>query len=328
MSGACRENVLIRGFDDLRIVGAAGTTLEAVAPPAPYTIEVATARRVSFESLTIQGAGDRVAMGIGGCSECRVAEVTVTGGIGLYVYDGSTVKLSRVRMTGTGGWASLGAWRSSSVDVEDSVFEDTSGGSGRWCGLCIGENATVNVFRSSVRGYELGIGASSGAHLQLSDGSTVEDNLCAGLDATTGAALTVHTGVRVARNGSACYGAGIRADTTATLTLFTGNVTRRTVDVVDNVAAGIELNHHAVANLDADCLVSGNGGGGVRVRNGSMAIASSPDVSPPRSITVSGHSGSDLSCDSISHINNAAQITGATNNSCVNLSNDDEPGAP
>ncbi len=85
---------------------------------------------MSLESLTIQGAGDRVALGLGGCSECRVTAVTVNGGIGLYAYDGSNVKLSHVRMTGTGGWASAGAWRSVSLDVEDSVFEDTSGGSG------------------------------------------------------------------------------------------------------------------------------------------------------------------------------------------------------
>jgi hypothetical protein len=102
----------------------------------------------------------------------------------------------------------------------------------------------------------------------------------------------------------------------------------RRVEVVDNTGAGIELNHHAVANLDADSVVSGNGGGGLRVRNGSMAIASFPWGSPPRSITVSGNPGGDLFCDSISHINNAAQITGATNNSCVNLSSDDEPGPP
>jgi hypothetical protein len=178
VSGACRENVLIRGFDDLRIVGAPGATLEAGAPPASYTIEVASARRVSLESLTILGSGDRVAMGIGACGACRLTEVTVKGGVGLYVYDGSEVKLSRVRMTGTGGWASVGAWRSSSVHVEDSVFEDTSGGPGRWCGLCAGQNATVNVFRSSLRGYGQGIGADSSAHVQLYDGTTVEQNWC------------------------------------------------------------------------------------------------------------------------------------------------------
>ena len=66
VSGTCRENVLIRGFNDLRIVGAAGATLEVVAPPAPYAIEVDTSRRVSLEDLTIQGTGDRVAIGLGG----------------------------------------------------------------------------------------------------------------------------------------------------------------------------------------------------------------------------------------------------------------------
>jgi hypothetical protein len=329
VSGACRENVLIRGFDDLRIVGAAGATLEVVASPALYAIEVATSRLVSFERLTIQGAGDRVAMGLGGCSECRVTEVTVNGGIGLYAYDGGKVKLSRFRTTGTGGWASVGAWRSVSLDVEDSVFEDTSGGLGRWCGLCVGENATANVYRSSFRGYGQGISANAGAHLQLYDGTIIEGNWCTGLTATTGAALTVHTGTRVANNGSGCFEGGIRVDTAATLSLFPDDVPARRVEVVDNVGGGIDLNHRAVAYFDADSLVSGNTASwGLNVRNGSMAIAPSPWASPPRSMTFSGNTGGDLSCDSISHINNAAQIIGATNNSCANLSSDDEPGAP
>jgi hypothetical protein len=329
VSGTCRENVRIRGFDDLRIVGAAGATLEVVASPAPYAIEVAASRRVSFERLTIQGTGDRVAMGLGGCSDCRVTSVTVNGGIALYAYDGGKVTLSHFRTTGTGGWASVGAWRSVSLDIEDSVFEDVSGSEGRWCGLCVGENATANVFRSSFRGFGLGTSAVTGAHLQLFEGTSVQDNWCSGVDASTGAALTVHTGTRVANNGSGCFAGGIRVDTTATLSFYSDNVPGRRVEVVDNVGGGIDLNHHAVAYLDADSLVSGNTGGwALGVRNGSMAIAPSPWVSPPRLITVTGNPNGDLSCDSISHINNAAQISGATNNSCANLSGDDEPGAP
>ena len=328
VSGTCRENVRIRGFDDLRIVGAAGATLEVVASPALYAIEVATSRLVSFERFTIQGTGDRVAMGLGGCSDCRVTNVTVNGGIALYAYDGGKVTLSHFRTTGTGGWASVGAWRSVSLDVEDSVFEDTSGGVGRWCGLCVGENATVNVFRSSFRGFGLGTSAGTGAHLQLFEGTTVQDNLCSGVDASTGAALTVHSGVRIANNGSSCFGGGIRVDTAATLSFYSDNVPGRRVEVVDNVGGGIDLNHRALAYLDADSVLSGNTAGwGLSVRNGSMAIASFPWASPPRPITVS-NPGGDLYCDSISHINNAAQITGATNNSCANLSSDDEPGAP
>jgi hypothetical protein len=117
-------------------------------------------------------------------------------------------------------------------------------------------------------------------------------------------------------------------DTAATMRFFSDNVPGRRIEVVDNVGSGIELNHHAVASLEADCLVSGNGGAGLNVRNGSMAIAPFPWASPLPSFTVSGNPGGDLFCDSISHINNAAQITGATNNSCANLSSDDEPGVP
>ena len=43
-----------------------------------------------------------------------------------------------------------------------------------------------------------------------------------------------------------------------------------------------------------------------------------------QSVEVSGNNG-DLVCDSISHINNGAQITGTVNNSCPNLHAGDRP---
>ena len=118
--------------------------------------------------------------------------------------------------------------------------------------------------------------------------------------------------------------AGLFVDTAATMSLVSDNVPGRQVEVVDNTGSGIELNHHAVAYLDADILVSRNSGG-LNVRNGSMAIGSYPWASPPRSIRITDNPWGDLTCDSISHINNAAQITGTVNNQCPNLYAGDAP---
>ena len=55
---------------------------------------------------------------------------------------------------------------------------------------------------------------------------------------------------------------------------------------------------------------------GLKVRNASMAMA--PTRHDRRVSRITWNNG-DLICDSISHINNAAQITGTVNNQCPNL---------
>jgi hypothetical protein len=314
VSGNCQENVVIEGFDSLRIVGNAGTTLTPVPPTTANAIEVTASRAVSIEGLTIRITDGRTAILMAACDNCLLKNVTLDGGTGLNAWWGSHVSLSRVTLTGTGGWTSIGAWDAVSLDIQDSVFE---GPYGAWkCGLCVGFNTTGVVLRSTFRGFGQAIGVNEGAQIRIQDGSTLEDNWCGGADVSTGGLLNFDSSF-VRDNGGGCGTGGISVDN-ATLSIANTQVT-------GNAGGGIRLNHHAIAQVGVTTLVSANIGPGLEVRNGSMAIAAQDQQQPEKKAEISGNQGADLRCDSISHINNRALITPTASAQCTNLWDGDGP---
>lgn len=319
--GTCQENLVISGFDDLKIIGKQGATLLAAPPESAFGITVSASRNLSIETLTMRMTGIKAAMAINACDECRLSDITVEGGIALYAGQGGHVDISRLTVTGnTGGWAAIGAWQSVSLFISDSVLD----GGGRWCGLCMGENATADIFRSTFRNFGVGIGADAGAVVQISEDTTIEKNWCNGLQATGGGrigitqnlAFTSGVVANVIDNSGSCWSGGLSLDSASSLSIDHARVT-------GNFGGGIKLNHHAFASLGDGTFVSSNFGPGLEVRNASMAVA----PNPPQTGEVSGNNwnNGDLVCDSISHINNAAQITGTVNNKCPNLYAGDAP---
>jgi hypothetical protein len=314
--GTCQENVVIAGFDDLKIVGKQGATLLAAPPETAYGIEVSASRTVSIETLTMSMTGAKVAMVLSACQDCHIRNVTVDGGMALYAWDGGRANISRLTVTGnTGGWAAIGAWQSVHLSVDDSSFD----GGGRWCGLCLGDNATANVRRSVFQHFGTGIAADQGATVTVIEDTTIEKNWCYGLSSShgrirVGGATGVVANVR--DNASTCWGGGFNMDGGASLSIDHTRVT-------GNNGGGIKLNHHALASLGDGTVISSNFGPGLEARNASMAVG--PYPSQTGEVSGNNWNNGDLVCDSISHINNATQITGAVNNQCPNLHAGDAP---
>jgi hypothetical protein len=311
VSGTCRENVIVTGFDDLTIVGRPGATLLPV--PAGFGIEVTASRQVSIEALTIRMTGAQRAMGFSACDACYVKDVTVDGGQALYALQNSYVTVSRLTVTGnTGGWAGIAAFMSASVIVEDSSFD----GGGRACGLRAGENSTALIYRSEFRNFGVGILSQAGGQVTVYEDTTFAEN-DTGLSATNGGHIDITKGLQgeLAAHVVGNH-VGISVDGNAWLSVGQA-------EIAGNSAKGIVLNHHAFADLRAGTTITSNGGPGLEVRNGSMAMG------PPRytgdTIEVSRNNNGDLVCDSISHINNAIRITGTANNRCLNIHDEDAP---
>jgi hypothetical protein len=325
VSGTCQENVVISGFADLRIVGKPGATLLPVPPQTAYAIEVVGSQTVSIEDLTIRQTGDRVAMSLGTCGDCRLKNVVVDGGVGFYAFEGSHVRVSGLTVTGDGGWTAMGAWHAG-LYIEDSAFD--GGGTEtttRWCGLCMGENATAAVFRSTFEGFGVGIGVDSGAHAQILDHTTIQENWCFGLQVTNGGHAVVQQSSSILGNAFTCWTGGINVDGNATLVVAQNQATGE-VRIAGNRAGGIRLNHHAFATLGGGTVITDNvDGAGLEVRNASMAVAPSLSNPPQATITISGNQWWDLFCDSLSNINNAAQIIGETQVQCGHLWSGDGP---
>jgi hypothetical protein len=315
VSGTCPESVAIEGFADLRIVGSAGATVMSIPGATAYPVSVSASGSVSIEGLTIRVVDDpwKPAIVFWTCEHCRLADITVDGGVGFWAFAWSQVSLARFALTGSGNWGISLA--NAKLDMEDSVLE--GGGPGkRWCGLDVAENAVAVVKRSTFRGFGVGICAASGGQVHLWDNDTVEDNWCGGISASSGSHLAVHQST-VRNNAPNCWSGGVKVDDTARL--FIDHT-----EVSGNTGGGIVVNHQSFARLGVGTVVSNNLGSGLQARNGSMAVA--PE-SPSETVQISGN-GVDLACDALSHINNGAQIAGAvlpTPAQCPNLHAGDGP---
>ncbi len=312
VSGTCHESVTVEGFDDLRIVGAPGAAIESVAGATAYPVTVSASRSVSVESLTVRVTDSawKPAFSFWGCAACRLTDVTVEGGTTFWALGWSQVTALRLRHTGVGGSGPIVA--NSKLDMDDSTFD---GGGNAACGLQVAENGVAVVRASAFRRFYSGVCAASGGQAHFWNANAIEDNLCSGIQVRNAGHVEVHQST-IQGNGGTCFAGGIHVD-------LAGRLFIDTTAVRNNSGGGIVLDHQSFAGLGAGTVVSGNNQGGLRVKNGSMAVAPG---SPGQMVEVSGSSGgADLFCDSTSHVNNAAQIGGATSTQCPNLHAGDAP---
>lgn len=312
VSGTCRESVAVQGFDDLRIVAAPGAVLESVPGDSAYPISVSASQAVSVEGLTIRVTDSpwKPAFFLWTFGQCRLSDVTVDGGTALWAFAWSQISIVRMNLSGAVGGGPVLA--NSKLDMDESTFD--GGGNGA-CGLQVTENGVAVVRTSTFRRFYSGACAASGGQIHFWNKNVVEDNLCDGIRIKNAGHAEVHQST-VRNNGATCWGGGINVDAASRLFIDS-------TEVRDNSGGGIVLNHQAFAGLGAGTVVSGNQGAGVQARNASMAVA--PGI-PAETVQVSGStSGADLFCDTTSHINNGAQITGAGTTQCPNLHGGDAP---
>ena len=329
VSGTCRENVAIRGFDDLRIVAPGAVLIPANVGPATSALEVVGSRFVTIDGLTVQGGEVEAGFRLRSCADCRLTNCVVDGlpaqAFGILAVESSSVTVSACRVL-QGGAFGMGVYASSAV-IADAAFD--AGSQRAWGGITVGAGGSANVLNSIVRNYGVGIGATEGGRVDIGDYAaagpqdstvTIENNWCNGvyLDMTSGVSTVMRTfnRLRVLGNGSVCWGAGISVDT--------GGIfhTASPIDVTSNTGGGIRLGHHALARLTGGGSVSGNDGPGLAAYTDSMVIGPGP-YPPESSLDVQGNQGNDLRCDSTSMITNAARLTGATNVSCAKLWSED-----
>jgi hypothetical protein len=312
VSGTCREAVEVRGFDDLRIVAAPGAALESVPGDSAYPLAVYASRSVSIEGLTVRvtDISWKPAFFFWTCGQCSLTDVTVEGGTTFWAFSWSQVSALRLHHSGAGGGGPVLA--NAKLDMEESSFD--GGGSGG-CGLSAAENAVAVVKASTFRRFSSGVCAASGGQVHFWNGNVVEDNSCSGIQVRNGGHAEVHQST-VRGNGGACLGGGISVDLASRLFVDS-------TEVRSNSGGGILVDHQSFAGLGAGAVVSGNADGGLRLKNGSRAVG---PVNPTQTAEVSGSTGgADLACDSTSHVNNAARITGVTSTSCPNVHAGDGP---
>jgi hypothetical protein len=333
ISGTCQENVLIRGFSDLRLVGSGGAELYA-APGGPgvdnrramFVMEALESNLVTIKGLTIHVADAAIGIVFEGCRQCVVRNCRFESdgaGTALTIAHSSDVRVYGVRVRGLqGSWTSDG----SSLYVEGSDFD---GENASWAGIMTGPGGVVAVEGSRFRRYGAGIHATGGSVVQVrpwttfdrgpSAPTTIEENTCGGVWVDTRASFTIlrPASVRVANNGPECWASGVLVGSGAMASLSA-------IEVTGSTGMGISVSGQSLVTLGPDVRVTGNNGGGLIVSYDSLAMGPPAwDPSTTGDVTIVGNQGNqgypDLACDGSSRITGRGHFTGTPIVDCANF---------
>jgi hypothetical protein len=319
VKGTCSEYVQVRGFEELKLRGLTGATLVQPAGDPDSGVVSAVLMIDNSHGLTIEGlavhSAGATAIGIrGGSSDVRLRDVSVEGG-DIMVFEGSQASIARVAVRNP-RWAAVSTYDQSSVHLEDSLFEDTSGG---WhVGVHVAK-AMVTMHGMVIRDLRQGIYVDDGGIVDLWDftnyvpegGSTevLIENSAGTLDfgcRVSGSVMNVNVPLRITNAGQSWNKetAGVLVENGGVLIAGQG------LDVSGTRGQGVLVTGHSTATL-GNATITGSSHGGLVVVNQSTATLNS-------SITLSGN-GTDLFCDSRSLITGGSNVSGATTVQCANL---------
>src|SRR5437879_6281075 len=136
VKGICTEYVIINGFNRLTLKGAPGAALQqpATTPtnvPGVWVLSIGASRSVTVDGLAIHsGASALGGIGIGqNSTDVRLRNLTIDGPaiFGIEIFEGSQVSLAGVTARDA-GFATLAALDLSDVHIEQSLFEEATGG--------------------------------------------------------------------------------------------------------------------------------------------------------------------------------------------------------
>jgi hypothetical protein len=325
VKGTCSEYVEIRGFEGLTLWSTTGAVLRQPARPggnalvAPLTISAS--RSITIAGLTIRALTDVNSWGVfvrGASADVRLRNATVEGGnIGIAVAENSQVSLAQV--TGRDpGWATLGAWDMSSVHVEDSLFESTTG-EGWKQGIAVGK-ATITIHGTRITNMQVGMGADMGGILDVSNFSSNYPREAGPSDVVIeGPLATVYYGVTLSGGGVVnVYDAKLRiigagapwGGDTGGVAVSNGSTFNAgaNVEISGSQGQGVFVTNNSFANL-AGAKITGTLRGGLVVVNNSTAVIGADGPAVPVT-QIAG--ATDVFCDATSLVTGGAHASFAT----------------
>lgn len=307
VSGTCSEVVTVFDFENLRIIGTPGATLDDPGPSVPGNtlLAIILSKNVFVQGLTLDGLGlqGRTMSIIVDSSSVNFDQcIFQNASAGIFLPHGSTVNVSESTIQNN----NLG------IRVSGSVMTMGAPGGGlaqsylqnNGTGIQVDENAQMNVYTTTTIQNNSGVGVNvTGGRLRLCcagniqilnnrrgiavnygsvdmigpvliQGNTISALLLVGSQASIGGGQTIQqNGTDGRLNG------GIIARGNSHLDLFSSQVT-------NNHGGGVVLRDNSSARI-LDNTITGNSGGGV-----TLLILSSAVISG----MITGNSGVDLSC--------------------------------
>ena len=323
VKGTCTEYVFVDGFNDLTINGLPGATLQqpSTNPQSnPYVLSIKASRGVTVSGLAVHSLPSIFScIGIGGGSnEVLLQSVTTDGSWGVVVYEASQVRLVKVTVNITSGYAAVSAFDRSDVHIVDGLLQRPANGAFN-AGLFVG-SGHVTMQGMTIRDMQqsMNINASGSVDLVNFDSAGGTDVIVDNPSGTNFNGAIVSDGsslnlgsvkLRISNAGQPWGGDTGAVFVTNGSTLNAG----ANLVVSGSQGQGVIVSNDSHAEL-AGSSITGVAHGGLVVVNLSTAGV---DFSSP--LTVIGGNGTDLCCDSKSQIAGGLNIANATVVQCNNL---------
>jgi hypothetical protein len=325
VKGTCTEYVLIEGFNNLTLTGAPGATIQQPStppPPAPaFLLSIKASRSVSVTNLAFRSLPSVLSsIGIGGGSnEVLVRDVSTDGSGGIFMYEASQVRLVRVTVNLTSGFAAIWALDKSDVHIIDGLLQRPA--NSNFNAGIFAASGHVTMQGMTIRDMQQGITIDTGGDVDVANFEPTAAGIDVIVDNPSG---TNFNGALVSDSSSLnLSSAKLRIDNagqpfggdSGAVFLSSGSTLNANGNLVvtNSRGQGVIVTNDSHARL-AGSSITGGAHGGLVVLNLSTAgveIFSSPT-------TISGN-GTDVFCDSQSRITGGSNIANAITVSCNNL---------
>ena len=330
VKGTCTEFVQVNGFNELTLKGAPGAALQqpATTPtnvPGVWVLSIGTSRSVTVDGLSIHSAASALGgIGIGqNSTDVRLRNLTIDGPaiFGIEIFEGSQVSLAGVTARDA-GFATLAALDLSDVHIEQSLFEETTGG-GFHEGI-VASSGHVTVQSTTIRDMQVGIGISAHGSVDIQSFNTYfpavrpNDVVIAnpagtnfqGVQLTRGTLGVGDTKLRITNAGQPFGGSSgaISASEDSTVSDGNGNLI-----ITGSQGQGLFVSNNSHASLGGSSITGGNHGGLVVTNLSSVSLLSNGLQ------TLFGGNATDVFCDSNSLITGTARFAGVPITNCANL---------
>jgi hypothetical protein len=324
VKGTCTEYVLVDGFDNLTLTGTPGATLQQPStppPPAPaFLLSIKASRSVSVTNLAFRSLPSVLSsIGIGGGSnEVLVRDVTTDGTGGIFVYEASQVRLVRVTVNITSGFAAIWALDKSDVHIIDGLLQRPANSNFN-AGLFVG-SGHVTMQGMTIRDMQQSISINSSGSVDLVNFEPTAAGIDVIVDNPSGtnfngavvlgsSSLNLSSAKLRINNAGQPYGGDSGA-------VFVSNGSTLNAGpslvVTNSRGQGVIVSNDSHADLGGSSI-TGGAHGGLVVMNLSTAGV---DFGNPTTIT---GNGTDVFCDSKSRITGGVNIANAITVSCSSL---------
>ena len=175
VQGTCTEYVLVNGFENLTLTGMPGATIQQpnTNPPSipTYVLSIKASRNVTVTGLAVRSLPSPPnallsSIGIGGGSnQVQLQDVTTDGSWGIFVYEASQVRLVRLTVNITSGYAAIQVFDKSDVHIVDGLIQRPANSNFN-AGIAAG-SGHVTMQGMTIRDMQQSINIDSGGDVDL-----------------------------------------------------------------------------------------------------------------------------------------------------------------